>query len=475
LRKRSVAASIATNRQTTVARGQHFGRSVALHGRRLHLAHEDLPPVTWYYIFIESSIIFMETGSRRGTEGNEANALPLPLRGGTHYEKLGIAPNAAPKDIRSAKNQLLMQYHPDKFEGAAQEQKELAEKVTKEINRVAAALLDDASRAEYDRSLASQSVSSAHGRSRTGSENAGGGSGSPREYYGRTHADYRKLAEFDSWFRSWHGEMIGEYTRLLNANKKREADNLSVEILQQLQRKLRELSNAIYDDVHFEYERMVRQELMLAEFRATPARNQETSRPSDARAAETKSPFDAWFDPWLQSMSKQFNAAAARGEETGSLQFEIERNLKAKTENPDNKLSANQQAEYLRKLRQELMSAAARVRAEQWDGRLKEERERRESGASDEAEWMGEWMRSRDDAIKNDIAEGYGTGAIQAGLIAAMRAEYQKRPNPYYIERPAFDESAAQKMIADRVREHWKAYCRESPWWKRMMKGDFRT
>lgn len=51
------------------------------------------------------------------------------------HEVLGVAPNAAPDDIRQAYKSLLSQYHPDKVASLGSELKDVAERKSKQITQ----------------------------------------------------------------------------------------------------------------------------------------------------------------------------------------------------------------------------------------------------------------------------------------------------------------------------------------------------
>lgn len=69
------------------------------------------------------------------------------------YALAGIEPEAVETDIRTALNQQVKQYHPDRLEGLAPEIKEKGERIAKLLNRARGILLDSDSRTEYDNIL----------------------------------------------------------------------------------------------------------------------------------------------------------------------------------------------------------------------------------------------------------------------------------------------------------------------------------
>lgn len=71
----------------------------------------------------------------------------------THYEVLGIPPDASPGEVRRAHRQLAQVLHPDRHAGATPQEQALAERRMREVNAAWTALSDPLRRAEYDRSL----------------------------------------------------------------------------------------------------------------------------------------------------------------------------------------------------------------------------------------------------------------------------------------------------------------------------------
>lgn len=65
-----------------------------------------------------------------------------------HYEALGIAPDAAPEEIREAWRFLLAAFHPDRFRDPAQRERAL--EITKRVNSAWQVLGDPALRQRYD-------------------------------------------------------------------------------------------------------------------------------------------------------------------------------------------------------------------------------------------------------------------------------------------------------------------------------------
>ena len=70
-----------------------------------------------------------------------------------HYETLGIRENASQEEIRAAYRTLALQWHPDRFATASEEERLNAEKVFKRINEAHRVLSDPVSRYEYDCTL----------------------------------------------------------------------------------------------------------------------------------------------------------------------------------------------------------------------------------------------------------------------------------------------------------------------------------
>lgn len=67
------------------------------------------------------------------------------------YEVLGVAKGASDTEIKKAYRKAAMKYHPDKFSGASNTEKEEAEDRFKEINEAYQVLSDENKRAQYDR------------------------------------------------------------------------------------------------------------------------------------------------------------------------------------------------------------------------------------------------------------------------------------------------------------------------------------
>ncbi|MGL5052955.1 MAG: DnaJ domain-containing protein, partial [Cetobacterium sp.] len=81
------------------------------------------------------------------------------------YDILEVAKGASDVEIKKAYRKAAMKYHPDKFSGASDSEKTVAEDRFKEINEAYQVLSDENKRAQYDR----------FGHSAF--ENGGGGSG----------------------------------------------------------------------------------------------------------------------------------------------------------------------------------------------------------------------------------------------------------------------------------------------------------
>lgn len=67
------------------------------------------------------------------------------------YEVLGVAKGASDTEIKKAYRRAAMKYHPDKFSGASNTEKDEAEDKFKEINEAYQVLSDENKRAQYDR------------------------------------------------------------------------------------------------------------------------------------------------------------------------------------------------------------------------------------------------------------------------------------------------------------------------------------
>lgn len=69
----------------------------------------------------------------------------------SHYDQLGVAPGAAPEQIRAAYRALVQLFHPDRLRHLKPEVREFAEERLKTLNQAYEVLGDPARRAEYDR------------------------------------------------------------------------------------------------------------------------------------------------------------------------------------------------------------------------------------------------------------------------------------------------------------------------------------
>ena len=81
---------------------------------------------------------------------------------GTHYEVLGVAPEASTEDIRQAYVRLAKANHPDRRLGDDLARRQRADATIKAANAAWNVLRDPARRAEYDRTLAPRASSSGH-------------------------------------------------------------------------------------------------------------------------------------------------------------------------------------------------------------------------------------------------------------------------------------------------------------------------
>jgi hypothetical protein len=120
--------------------------------------------------------------------------------GRTHYEVLGVPPNASAQRVRAAHRQLAQLLHPDRQGSASAAERQLAERRMREVNAAWTVLSDPDRRRAYDRSLR---ASSSSGPSSSGPSAAGPSSGratsgedpefdDPDEYWAR-----RRAAEVD--------------------------------------------------------------------------------------------------------------------------------------------------------------------------------------------------------------------------------------------------------------------------------------
>jgi hypothetical protein len=71
----------------------------------------------------------------------------------THYEVLGVAPDASHDEVKRAYTDLALRYHPDRNTFTDDESRELAEYRMREINDAWAVLRNPATRAAYDAAL----------------------------------------------------------------------------------------------------------------------------------------------------------------------------------------------------------------------------------------------------------------------------------------------------------------------------------
>jgi hypothetical protein len=120
--------------------------------------------------------------------------------GRTHYEVLGVPPNASAQRVRAAHRQLAQLLHPDRQGSASAAERQLAERRMREVNAAWTVLSDPDRRRAYDRSLR---ASSSSGPSSSGPSAAGPSPGratsgedpefdDPDEYWAR-----RRAAEVD--------------------------------------------------------------------------------------------------------------------------------------------------------------------------------------------------------------------------------------------------------------------------------------
>jgi hypothetical protein len=115
--------------------------------------------------------------------------------GRTHYEVLGVPPNASAQRVRAAHRQLAQLLHPDRQGSASTAERQLAERRMREVNAAWTVLSDPDRRRAYDRSLR---ASSSSGPSAAGPSSGRATSGEdpefddPDEYWAR-----RRAAEVD--------------------------------------------------------------------------------------------------------------------------------------------------------------------------------------------------------------------------------------------------------------------------------------
>lgn len=100
---------------------------------------------------------------------------------GSHYETLGVAPNAKHDDIRRAYHEAARRWHPDGFSGRPNPEAEAASESMRSLNEAWRVLGDPARRSEYD------------GRRRSGQPLATSGSAHIRTENGVTRIDPRLI------------------------------------------------------------------------------------------------------------------------------------------------------------------------------------------------------------------------------------------------------------------------------------------
>lgn len=100
----------------------------------------------------------------------------------THYQVLGVAPGASPRQVRDAHRQLARVLHPDRLSGASDAERRLAGRRMREVNVAWTALSDPDRRRDYDRMLRARATGPSSGRGHPTDGSGATGPGSTRGY-----------------------------------------------------------------------------------------------------------------------------------------------------------------------------------------------------------------------------------------------------------------------------------------------------
>lgn len=97
----------------------------------------------------------------------------------THYQVLGVAPDARLEEIRRAHRQLARVLHPDRLGAATEAERRLAERRMREVNAAWTVLSNPEQRRRYDLGLAAPSAPSGAAGARSGSAAGSTGASGP--------------------------------------------------------------------------------------------------------------------------------------------------------------------------------------------------------------------------------------------------------------------------------------------------------